>query len=375
MRCISIVLVTWLMTGVSCLTASAEERSVRPSIARFFAPPAEYAGDLGPYKSPLVFNDGRRVRSAEDWKERRREILDYWHAAMGPWPALLEKPRVEFVSKEQREEFTQHKVRIEVARDVMQEGYLLVPNSPGKHGAVFVPFYEPETSIGIHPDNKLRDFAYQLTKRGFVTLSIGSPNDDARKPDTSKVRCQPLSYLGYIAANCHTFLAQLPEVDAGRIGVVGHSYGGKWALFASCLYEKFAAAVWCDPGIVFDEGRANVNYWEPWYLGREAGAARKPGVVTKENPRTGAYKTLFESGRDLHELHVLMCPRPFMVSGGSEDPPLRWQALNHSVAVNGLLGVKDRVGMTNRAAHSPTEESNGQIYAFFEHFLDSQRPR
>jgi hypothetical protein len=31
--------------------------------------------------------------------------------------------------------------------------------------------------------------------------------------------------------------------------------------------------------------------------------------------------------------------------------------------------VKHRAAMTNRPAHSPTEESNAQIYAFFEHFL------
>ena len=348
-----------------------DERPLPESIGANFRPPAQYANDFGAYKSPLVFDDGRPVKTPDDWLRRRREILDYWHATMGPWPDLLAKPRIEFVSKEKRENFTQHKVRVEVAKDVMQDGYLLVPDGDGKRPAVFVPFYEPETSIGTNPKSTLRDFAYQLTKRGFVTLSIGSPNDDARKPDTSRVRCQPLSYLGYIGANCHTILARLPQVDGTRIGVVGHSYGGKWALFASCLYDKYAAGVWCDPGIVFDESRPNVNYWEPWYLGRDANMTRKPGVVTKDNPRTGAYKTRFESGHDLHELHVLMCPRPFFVSGGSEDPPSRWQAMNHAIAVNKLLGGKFeyRVGMTNRPAHSPTEESNEQIYQFFEHFL------
>lgn len=355
-------------TALTRLIAFGDE-PLPPSIASAFAPTAQYANDFGPYKSPLLFDDGRPVKTADDWQRRRREILEYWHATMGAWPALLDKPRIEFVSKEKRENFVQHKVRVEVAKDVMQDGYLLVPDIDGKRPAVFVPFYEPETSIGTNPKSMLRDFAYQLARRGFVTLSIGSPNDDARRPDTSHVRCQPLSYLAYIAANCHTILAQLPQVDAKRVGVVGHSYGGKWALFASCLYDKYAAAVWCDPGVVFDESRPNVNYWEPWYLGRDPEVTRKPGVVTKDNPRTGAYKTLFESGHDFHELHVLMCPRPFLVSGGSEDPPSRWQALNRVIAVNDLLGVGNRVGMTNRPTHSPTEASNEQIYEFFEHFL------
>jgi hypothetical protein len=92
-------------------------------------------------------------------------------------------------------------------------------------------------------------------------------------------------------------------------------------------------------------------------------------VVTPENPRTGAYKRLVESGHDLHELHALMAPRPFLVSGGSEDLPARWEALNHAVAVNRLLGHKDRVAMTNRDGHAPTAESNAQAFRFLEHFL------
>src|SRR5262249_45168572 len=126
---------------------------------------------------------------------------------------------------------------------------------------------------------------------------------------------------------------------------------------------------WSDGGIVFDEKRANVNYWEPWYLGYEPGRERKPGIPTKDNPRTGAYKALVEKGHDLHELHALMAPRPFLVSGGSEEPPPRWVALNHAVAVNKLLGFEDRVAMTNRKGHSPTAESNEQLYLFFEHVL------
>ncbi len=177
-----------------------------------------------------------------------------------------------------------------------------------------------------------------------------------------------------MAANCYNALANLPQVDPKRIGIVGHSYGGKWAMFASCLYDKFACAVWSDPGIVFDEKRSNVNYWEPWYLGYEPDRERKPGIPDDKNPRTGPYKKLVAEGHDLTELHALMAPRPFLVSGGSEDGPERWKALNHAVAVNQFLGYEDRVAMTNRMGHAPTDESNEQICLFFERFL-KQAPR
>ena len=361
------VIATVLCAGVAAAQdADRQHEGVWKKIAPFFQPPAELAEDLGNYRSPLAFDDGRPVRTPDDWRRRRQEILQFWHKSLGPWPPLVEKPAIEVVERQERESFAQKKVRLQVAPGLEIEGYLLVPKGDGPRPAVLVVYYDAETGAGLDPKSKLRDFGYQLTRRGFVTLSIGWPRDYTRKQSPS---LQPLSCLAYIAANCYNALAALPEVDPERVGIVGHSFGGKWAMFASCLYDKFACAAYSDPGIVFDEKRPNVNYWEPWYIGFEAGRTRKPGVPTQENPRTGPYKMLVETGHDLHELHALMAPRPFLVSGGAEDRPQRWSALNHAIAVNRLLGFDNRVAMTNREGHSPTEESNEQLYLFFERFL------
>jgi pimeloyl-ACP methyl ester carboxylesterase len=160
----------------------------------------------------------------------------------------------------------------------------------------------------------------------------------------------------------------MPNVYPERIGVVGHSYGGKWALFAAALHDGFACGAVSDPGIVFDEKRGNVNYWEPWYLGFDPALKeqRKAGIPSEKNPRTGPYKKLMEDNRDLTDLHALLAPRPFFVSGGAEDPPERWKALNHLVAVNKLLGDTNRVAMTNRPKHDPNAEANEALYAWFE---------
>ena len=178
--------------------------------------------------------------------------------------------------------------------------------------------------------------------------------------------------LAYAAAISWHVLAQLPEVDQDRIGIMGHSYGGKWAMFASCLYDKFAAAAWSDPGIVFQQDRPSINYWEPWYLGYHPPPWRKRGMPEAANPAVGLYPLLLEKGMDLHELHALMAPRPFLVSGGSEDPVERWIPLNHSIAVNKLLGFTHRVGMTNRPEHAPNAASNEAILDFFSYFLHSE---
>jgi len=347
---------------------SAAEPTVDKELAPYFRPPAQFANDFGAYRSPLKFNDGRLVKNAADWQQRRQEILSDWHRYLGPWPPLLDKPRIEYLSSKKRDTFTQSHVRIEVAPDrLTDDAYLLVPEGKGPFPAVLVVYYEAKTGIG-EGKLPLRDFAYQLACRGFVTLSLGNPPGTSY-PSNDRPQLQPLSYQAYMAANCQRLLANLPQVDGKRIGVVGHSYGGKWAMFASCLHEPFACAVWCDGGIVFDEKRPNVNYWEPWYLGWEEGKKRQRGVPTDKNPRTGPYRKLIEDGHDLHELHALMAPRPFLVSGGSEDPPERWQALNHSIAVNRLLGYDYRVAMTNRPKHDPTPESNELMYRFFEMVL------
>jgi hypothetical protein len=92
-------------------------------------------------------------------------------------------------------------------------------------------------------------------------------------------------------------------------------------------------------------------------------------LITPENPAHGLYPKLVRDGYNLQELHALMAPRPFLVSGGAEDQPARWLVLNHTIAVNHLLGVRNRVAMTNREHHAPTKESNEKAYLFFEYFL------
>ncbi len=344
-----------------------------PSLREATIPPLEWQNQGGAYRSPLLFRDGSRVTNGQDWQRRRAEILSEWQTRLGQWPPVLEKPTLEILSSTQREGITQQRVRVQIAPDQHGEGYLLIPANAQNLAAVFVPFYEPETSVGL-AGKPWRDFAWQLARRGFVTLSLGSPGGDARKPVmSSKAQCQPLSYLAYVSANAWQALAQLPFVDAQRIGIVGHSYGGKWAMFGACLWPKYACGAWSDPGIVFDESRASINYQEPWYLGLDPKVTRAPGLVSADRPRTGAYRTLIEKGHDLVELQALMAPRPFLVSGGAEDPPKRWMALNHIRAVYELLGHDSRVAMSNRESHDPNESSNELIYTFFEHWLKTKR--
>src|ERR1044071_3576876 len=135
---------------------AADSNSVWKQIEPCFSPPAEFANDFGRFTSPLRFQDGRPVKSAADWAERRKEILRYWHKSMGPWPALIERPRIEYLTTTNRENFTQHRVRVEIAPSQNTEAYLLIPEGRRPSPAVLVPYYEPETSVGLST-NQYRD--------------------------------------------------------------------------------------------------------------------------------------------------------------------------------------------------------------------------
>ena len=91
--------------------ASFADESAWPKIEKYFQPPAEFAKDFGPYRSPLTFNDGSEVKTAEDWAKRRKEIADLWQKRLGSWPPLLEKPKVEVLETKEKDGYTQKHVQ------------------------------------------------------------------------------------------------------------------------------------------------------------------------------------------------------------------------------------------------------------------------
>ena len=358
----------------------AQKTHLHEKLVPYFYAPDSLEQDFGHFQSPLVFNDGRQVRSAKDWTRRKAEIKHDWENYLGHWPELYTQQRFEYIDTLYEDTYTQYGVRFKWTPNEWTKGYLLVPkNASSKMPAVVSVFYDAESSIGIGSESRpwrpWRDFAKELANRGFVTLAIGTKEASERNefslyyPSIDSVSVQPLSMLAYAANNAYYVLANSKNVDKSRIGIVGHSFGGKWAMFASCLTDNFAAAAWSDPGIVMQEDRESINYWEPWYLGFHSKPWRNRGLITESNPAHGVYNQLRKDNRNLHELHALMAPRPFLVSGGAEDPVTQWRALNHSVEVNKLLGKKERVAMTNRPTHALTEDATEVIYTFFEYFL------
>ncbi|EDY19100.1 putative sialidase [Chthoniobacter flavus Ellin428] len=342
-------------------------------ISSAFEPPQEWQDKFGAYRSSLLSYDGTPVTKAEKWPARRAEILQRWQEILGPWPQLDAKPRYTIV--ETREENGSVEKRIDIDLPPRQTGHavLTIPKGAQHCGAVLVLSADDEAAgQGVHAT---ADLARGLAERGFITLLIGPPGGNPRKPETEGVECQPLMYLAYVAAVCANVLADQPEVDATKIGVVGHAFAGKWAMFASCFCERFACAVWSEAAIVIDPRKASANYGDPWFLGRFIGTVRAAPRRDDDHPRIGAFAAIYNAGLNLNDLHALMAPRPLLVMAGtkrlpslaitSADDEGRWTVLNHTIAVNRLLGYDHRVGMLNHASHEMTPEWKAQIARFF----------
>src|SRR5687768_6774628 len=86
-----------LLACLSAAMARAESQAgteLQGKLAPFAQPPQDFAGKLGDYRSPLVFADGTRVKTPDDWVRRRSELLKLWHDRLGAWPPLVERPTV-----------------------------------------------------------------------------------------------------------------------------------------------------------------------------------------------------------------------------------------------------------------------------------------
>jgi acetyl esterase/lipase len=147
-----------------------------------------------------------------------------------------------------------------------------------------------------------------------------------------------LSGLGYWvwqAQRVADWLTAQPEVDAGRIGIMGHSLGGKMALYAGAFEPRIRAVVSSEPGMAL----AFSNYGDPWYLGERL--------------------AMLPQGADHHELLQLTAPRPFLLiagesADGEKSVPLLERAAGAYAARGGAGSL---VFLNHRSGHSPTPES------------------
>ena len=213
--------------------------------------------------SILLLDDGRRVKTAEDWWGKKRpELVKHWTeilGKLGPGPAdekwFGDITQIEIVNEVQCEGYRRLEVLLPMEKDFKQPHLLLIPDDVGD---------EPLPSViawtSTSPDYRQPEvwWGEWLAKRGVVVLTGWSFIRNYRQGTTYNTGAHELVYqrfghwlsMGKMIHDVRReaeFLQSLPEVDNDRIGFIGFSLSAKTALYVAAFATEVKATVSIDP--------------------------------------------------------------------------------------------------------------------------------
>ncbi len=313
------------------------------------------------------------VRSIADWEVRRAHILAHFAEVAGPLPTGERRVplAMETLSEERLEGYIRKKIRFAVEPGDRVPAWLLLPTSAGNgprpamlalHQTIAIGKDEP---VGLGTNQELA-YARELVQRGYVCLAPDYPNFGEYKVD-------PYA-LGYASATMKgvwnhmravDLLASLPEVDPGRIGVIGHSLGGHNAIFVA-LHDSRIRAVVSSCGFCrfprYDAG--NVAGWSH--------RGYMPRLRTEYN------LDLKRIPFDFSELIAALAPRGFFTNSPLHDANFDVTGARECIAdatlIYKLFQARDRLAAVHPdAQHSFPQPSREAAYAFLKHVLHDAR--
>jgi len=268
-------------------------------------------------KSPpsMIYQEGQDFGQ---WQQQFRERLD---GLMGPVPDCVE-PTVDVLDTEELETHTRHRLQIAVNEFCSLPAFLLVPKGmaegekrPGilaLHGHAK---FGMESIAGLDTP-QVRQYGYRAYGReavdaGFVVLCPawwGWPGRDGHVERVgTRDKCNVIQMaagmygVNVIALHIQDGQAALdalcsrPEVDPGRIGCMGNSYGGRTTMWVSIYDDRIRACVPSGCMNTFRERSLKLSSCGIQYL---------PGLL--------------QYG-DVPELFSLMAPRPMQLMTGEKD--------------------------------------------------------
>ncbi|HNS00320.1 MAG TPA: dienelactone hydrolase family protein [Planctomycetota bacterium] len=312
----------------------------------------------------------RPIKDAADLALRRRHTLEHMTLVMGRVPeefrATALAPRV--IEEAAEPKFTRKKIALRVEPADTMTAYLLLPRGlTGKAPAVLC--LHQTTAMGKAEPAGLggdADLAYarELAERGYVTLAPDcwdfgdyrrSPYDPYAQGYASGTMKSLWNHMRAL-----DYLASLPEVDAERIGCIGHSLGGHNTLWLAAFDPRVKAAV-SSCGFCSMASYAA----SPYGGGTLKGWAQRrymPRVETVygNDPRRLPF--------DWHEVLAAIAPRPVFISAPLRDENFSAPGVKECVeaarAVYAFLGAeKNLAAEYPDAAHSFPPEARAAAYA------------
>lgn len=317
-----------------------------------------------PALTPLLENSSHRdIKSKSAWLKQRTGIREQWLDFLGPLPAKKPPLKTQILNTESLTDFTRQQVRYQIEPGLFTDGYLLKPtNVKGKLPAVIV--FHPTTPLhakgvaGLAPEYDQEKWqGVQLVQRGYIVWCprnyINTEGADwagnAKRVLTAHTNWTGMTRMVWDAIRAVDFVQSLPNVDRKRIGVLGHSLGGKQALYAAAFDERIKAAVSSEGGI----GLKFSNWDAIWYLG--------PRIRDPDFPLEN------------HQVLSLVAPRAFLLLGGeSADGERSAEFIRAARPIYELLGASDKLRWFNhREGHRYPPVARAEA----EEFLDRELKR
>jgi dienelactone hydrolase len=321
-------------------------------------PAAGYETSLGNLSSLTA-----GASSVGEWQTRRAALAAKWLKLLGAPEIKPRSPATRLIETVSDQNYTGKLMYLEVEPDWWEKIFVMRPRAEMARPipAVIVPFYDVDTPAGRNLCGRtfasmgVDSFAYMAVQQGYIAVAIrwfGESYGEGYSEAVANLklrhpRCSGLGKWLWDAQRLLDYLATLPEVDAGRIGIIGHSLGAKMALYAAAFEPRISVAVANEGGI----GLSFSNYEDYWYFGDS---------IQK-----------VEKSTDQHELLGLIAPRPFLLIGGDQyDTAESWHYINAARQVYELYGKPLHIGYFNHhQGHTPSPESDWRAMEWLRHFL------
>lgn len=326
--------------------------------------------------------DGKAVSAPDAWeKTRAPEILDrYRREVFGVRPAAADaRDRVSFKTTDTREAMEGTAIRkLVTAEFAGPEGVFTFPFT------VFIPkaakpvpafvFICNRPRSNVDPDRAIKSGfwpAEEIVARGYATAAFLFSDvaaDDKKagygqgvfpafgKPSARDAESwASISAWAWAASRVMDWIETEPSIDAEHVGVVGHSRGGKTAIWAGVNDRRFAMVCSNNSGC----SGAKLNHID---LPRSESIER----ITYNFPHwfCGNYRAYAGRDRDMpfdqHQLLALVAPRLLCVASASEDhwagQPGEWWAAKLASPAWELYGKKGLVGDSHPGSGVPQQK-------------------
>lgn len=212
--------------------------------------------------------------------------------------------------------------------------------------------------VGLGGKPNLR-YAEELADRGYVVIAPDYPNFGEYKVDPYALGYASASMKGiWNHMRAVDLLASLPEVDPGRIGVIGHSLGGHNSIFVALFDERIRAVV----------SSCGFNAFPHYYEGNIAGWSHK-GYMPRLKEVYGL--DLARVPFDFPELIGALAPRAFFTNSPTRDANFAVEGVRVCIGSAGevyrLLDAPDRLkAVYPDAEHDFPPEAREEAYRFLD---------